>query len=167
MGIFRNDGDDSEGGSAPVKVLPLLPLRDIVVFPGMVVPLFVGRPRSIRALDEAMAHGRELVLCAQREAGEDEPAARDLFQTGTLGAIIQLPRLPDGAVKVLVEGKSRARVVRFVQEESHFSCEVEVVPEPDAAGVEVEALVRTVHGTFENYVKLNKKVPPETLNTVV
>jgi len=166
MGIFRNDGDESEGGAGQNKILPLLPLRDIVVFPGMVVPLFVGRARSIRALDEAMAHGRELVLCAQREAGEDEPAAGDLFQTGTLGSIIQLLRLPDGTVKVLVEGKSRARVLRFVQEESHFSCEVEVVPEPDAAGVEVEALVRTVHGTFENYVKLNKKVPPETLNTV-
>jgi ATP-dependent Lon protease len=167
MAIFRNDGDESEGGAERRKVLPLLPLRDIVVFPGMVVPLFVGRARSIRALDEAMAHGRELLLCAQREAGEDEPAAGDVFQTGTLGSIIQLLRLPDGTVKVLVEGKGRARIARFVQEESHFSCEVEEIRETAAVGVEVEALVRTVHGTFENYVKLNKKVPPETLNTVV
>jgi ATP-dependent Lon protease len=167
MAIFRNDGDEPEGGAERRKVLPLLPLRDIVVFPGMVVPLFVGRARSIRALDEAMAHGRELLLCAQREAGEDEPAAGDVFPTGTLGSIIQLLRLPDGTVKVLVEGKGRARIVRFVQEESHFSCEVEELREQGAVGVEVEALVRTVHGTFENYVKLNKKVPPETLNTVV
>jgi ATP-dependent Lon protease len=167
MGIFRNDGDDSEGSAEGRKVLPLLPLRDIVVFPGMVVPLFVGRARSIRALDEAMAHGRELLLCAQREAGEDEPGAGDVFETGTQGSIIQLLRLPDGTVKVLVEGKARARIVRFVQEDSHFACEVEVIREPAGGGVEVEALVRTVHGTFENYVKLNKKVPPETLNTVV
>src|SRR5262245_60102345 len=113
MGIFRNDGDDAEGGEGR-KLLPLLPLRDIVVFPGMVVPLFVGRARSIRALDEAMAHGRELLLCAQREAGEDEPGVADIFQTGTLGSIIQLLRLPDGTVKVLVEGKARARVLRFI-----------------------------------------------------
>jgi ATP-dependent Lon protease len=167
MGIFRNDGDDSEGSGEGPKILPLLPLRDIVVFPGMVVPLFVGRARSIRALDEAMAHGRELVLCAQREAGEDEPSSADVFSTGTLGSIIQLLRLPDGTVKVLVEGKARARIARFVSEEGYFSCEVEVIRESDAGGVEVDALVRTVHGTFENYVKLNKKVPPETLNTVV
>ena len=174
MGIFRNDDDPERPddptavpeGSEAGNVIPLLPLRDIVVFPNMVVPLFVGRARSIRALEEAMGADRSLMLCAQREAAEDEPAQSDIYEVGTLGSIIQLLRLPDGTVKVLVEGKSRARVSRFAGNEPFFSCEVEVVSEGDSPGVEIEALVRTVHSTFETYVKLNKKVPPETLNTV-
>ena len=176
MGIFRNDDDPEgsddptqiqEGQAAGARVVPLLPLRDIVVFPNMVVPLFVGRAKSILALEAAMGSDRNLMLCAQREAAEDEPSQADIYEVGTLGSIIQLLRLPDGTVKVLVEGKSRSRVGRFVGSEPFFSCELESVPEGDSAGVEVEALVRTVHGTFETYVKLNKKVPPETLNTVV
>jgi ATP-dependent Lon protease len=172
MGIFRNDDETGgpEGGSgesAEPRTLPLLPLRDIVVFPGMVVPLFVGRAKSIHALEEAMEQDRELMLCAQREAAEDEPSHDDIFDVGTLGSIIQLLRLPDGTVKVLVEGKGRARVLRITREEPSFAAEVEPVDEAGSPGVESEALVRTVHGSFENYVKLNKKVPPETLNTVV
>ncbi len=172
MGIFRNDEDDerreddAQDTQASEKVLPLLPLRDIVVFPYMVVPLFVGRAKSIRALEDAMGRERELMLCAQREAAEDEPSESDIYSVGTLGSIIQLLRLPDGTVKVLVEGKSRARVKRFVDEEPFFSCEIDVLGERDGASVETEALVRTVHSTFEAYIKLNKKVPPETLNTV-
>ncbi len=172
MSIFRNDGGDESEAGAPesgtaVRVVPLLPLRDIVVFPQMVVPLFVGRARSIQALEDAMENDRDLLLCAQCEAGEDEPSSDDIHEVGTLGTIIQLLRLPDGTVKVLVEGKSRVRIVRFVATEPFFSCEIEaLVAEPEPA-VESEALVRTVHGAFEKYVKLNKKVPPETLNTVM
>ncbi|MDJ0850741.1 MAG: endopeptidase La [Myxococcota bacterium] len=173
MGIFRNDEDgegsdevvtDTPGGGG--RVLPLLPLRDIVVFPYMVVPLFVGRTRSIKALEDAMARDRELLLCAQREAGEDEPSEEDIYSIGTLGTIIQLLRLPDGTVKVLVEGKSRARINRFASYDPFFACEVEDLDESPDEGVEAEALVRTVHSAFETFVKLNKKVPPETLNTV-
>jgi ATP-dependent Lon protease len=171
MGIFRNDDDGrrpGEGDSRPSgPVVPLLPLRDIVVFPHMVVPLFVGRAKSIRALEDAMEADRELMLCAQREASEDEPGQKDIYTAGTLGSIIQLLRLPDGTVKVLVEGKSRAKIAHFVSDEPYFSCEIEAVPEDANDGVEVEALVHTVHSTFESYVKLNKKVPPETLNTVL
>jgi ATP-dependent Lon protease len=174
MGIFRNDdepdgenaGENTEATAAASGALPLLPLRDIVVFPHMVVPLFVGRARSIQALEQAMAGDRELLLCAQREAGEDEPNREDIFEIGTLGTIIQLLRLPDGTVKVLVEGKSRARIERFVSDEPCFTCEAEPLDEPDDSTVELEALVRTVHSAFEKYVKYNKKVPPETLNTV-
>jgi ATP-dependent Lon protease len=171
MGIFRNDDEsDSVGGSPPaggdVRVVPLLPLRDIVVFPHMVVPLFVGRARSIQALEDAMANERDLLLCAQREAGEDEPTEDDIHEVGTLGSIIQLLRLPDGTVKVLVEGKSRARIVRFASIEPFFACEIEALSVPPEPAVESEALVRTVHSAFEKYVKLNKKVPPETLNAV-
>ncbi|MGH0033235.1 MAG: endopeptidase La [Myxococcota bacterium] len=171
MGIFKSDDDErpEEGGATDAggNAIPLLPLRDIVVFPGMVVPLFVGRAKSIHALESAMEEDRELMLCAQREAAEDEPTEEDIYEVGTLGSIVQLLRLPDGTVKVLVEGKSRARIVRFVGSEPSFTAEIEAVDDGGPAGVEVEALVRTVHGTFENYVKLNKKVPPETLNTVV
>jgi ATP-dependent Lon protease len=163
MGIFRNDDETGgpEGGSgesAEPRTLPLLPLRDIVVFPGMVVPLFVGRAKSIHALEEAMEQDRELMLCAQREAAEDEPSHDDIFDVGTLGSIIQLLRLPDGTVKVLVEGKGRARVLRITREEPSFAAEVEPVDEAGSPGVESEALVRTVHGSFENYVKLNNEV---------
>jgi ATP-dependent Lon protease len=171
MGIFRSDDEanpDSEGpGSArEPRIVPLLPLRDIVVFPHMVVPLFVGRSRSIQALEDAMADDRDLLLCAQKEAGEDEPEQGDIHPIGTLGSIIQLLRLPDGTVKVLVEGKTRAKIVRFASLEPFFACEIEELAAPEAASVETEALVRTVHSAFEKYVKLNKKVPPETLNTV-
>jgi ATP-dependent Lon protease len=132
----------------------------------MVVPLFVGRAPSIQALEHAMATDRELLLCAQREASEDEPRGEDIYEIGTLGSIIQLLRLPDGTVKVLVEGKSRARIRRFLSSDPYFACEVEEVPEIENSGVELDALVRTVHSAFEKYVKNNKKVPPEALNTV-
>jgi len=175
MGIFRDDDDAKKpratqgGGGADKtrKVLPLLPLRDIVVFPHMVVPLFVGRQKSIEALEDAMNGSRELLLCAQREAAQDEPNERDIYEVGTLGTIIQLLRLPDGTVKVLVEGKARARIRGFVSDDPFFSCEYEPLPDDTRRTVEGQALVRTVHTTFESYIKLNKKVPPETLNTVV
>ncbi|MBW2273804.1 MAG: endopeptidase La [Deltaproteobacteria bacterium] len=165
MGIFRSDDGPGEA-DADIRVLPLLPLRDIVVFPHMVVPLFVGRARSIKALEDAMENDRELLLCAQREAGDDEPTAEEIHQVGTLGTIIQLLRLPDGTVKVLVEGKTRARIRRFERDEPFFTCEAEIADETGEASAEAQAVVRTVHSGFETFVKLNKKVPPETLNTV-
>jgi ATP-dependent Lon protease len=172
MVFFRNDdepgdGDEpSQSNEAGGNVVPLLPLRDIVVFPHMVVPLFVGRPKSIQALEDAMSGSRELMLSAQRQAGQEEPTAEDIYPFGTLGNIIQLLRLPDGTVKVLVEGKSRARIQSFQSNEPYFSVRVETVPDEDVPTSEADALVRTIHTSFEAYVKLNKKVPPELLNTI-
>jgi len=163
--FFRNDnsphGDRSRG-----KVLPLLPLRDIIVFPHMVVPLFVGREKSIAALEEAMNHDKEILLAAQRQAKTNDPTAEDIFGMGTVGTIIQLLRLPDGTVKVLVEGKRRARIERFIPNEGFFLCEVSLVDEPASSSVELEALMRSVQATFEAYVKLNKRIPPEMLVSV-
>ncbi|MBW2384743.1 MAG: endopeptidase La [Deltaproteobacteria bacterium] len=171
MVFFKNDDEqpgDEPGPAEPsdAKVVPLLPLRDIVVFPHMVVPLFVGRTKSIQALDDAMAGSRELMLSAQRQAGEEEPTAEDIFPVGTLGSIIQLLRLPDGTVKVLVEGKTRARIQSFQSNEPYFSVRCEELPDALVDTPESDALVRTVHSTFESYVKLNKKVPPELQSTI-
>src|SRR5215468_3472683 len=163
--LFKND--DTPGGK--VRKLPLLPLRDIIVFPHMVVPLFVGREKSIAALDQAMTGGREILLSAQKKAKTNEPSTDDIFAVGTLGVIIQLLRLPDGTVKVLVEGKRRARIRKFVQTDGYFLVEAEEIG--DAAGegekvVELEAMMRSIHATFETYVKLNKRIPPEMLISV-
>ncbi|MDF1561960.1 MAG: endopeptidase La [Deltaproteobacteria bacterium] len=148
------------------RLLPLLPLRDIVVFPHMVVPLFVGRKKSIAALEEAMAHDKEILLCAQRRAKVNDPTPTEIFGLGTVGNIIQLLRLPDGTVKVLVEGKQRARITKYVSSEPFFLCEAELVEEQWEETVQLEALVRSVHTTFETYVKLNKRIPPEMLMSV-
>ncbi len=145
---------------------PLLPLRDIVVFPNMVVPLFVGRQKSIAALDQAMAHDKTLFLSAQKNARTNNPGPEDIFEMGTVGTVVQLLRLPDGTIKVLVEGKHRARMHSFVEMEPYFEVEVEPLPDPAVDPVEAEALVRTVHQTFENFVKLNKKIPPEVVMSV-
>ena len=170
---MASDGDGNESldpdlGSSETtpRVVPLLPLREVVVFPHMVVPLFVGRARSIQALEDAVAGGRELLLSAQRRAGQDDPGHEDIYDVGTLGSIIQLLRLPDGTVKVLVEGKVRARIRSFESVEPYFTCEIEELPDTGMGTVEGEALVRTVHASFETYVKLNKKVPPELLNSI-
>jgi ATP-dependent Lon protease len=156
---------DDAPGRGP-RSLPLLPLRDIIVFPHMVVPLFVGREKSISALEEAMAGDKELLLAAQKKAKTNDPREEDIFAVGTIGHIIQLLRLPDGTVKVLVEGKSRARVIGFEQSTPFFMCEAEEIAEPDERGVELQALMRSVQTVFENYVKLNKRIPPEMLNSV-
>src|SRR5678815_3882619 len=120
--------------------IPLLPLRDIIVFPHMVVPLFVGREKSIHALEQAMAGDKEIVLSAQKKAKTNDPTPEDIFAVGTIGQIIQLLRLPDGTVKVLVEGKRRARLKRFVPNDECFLVEVEEVQEPAESSVEIEAL---------------------------
>ncbi len=167
MFFHKNDnGERNEQGSSEGKVVPLLPLRDIIVFPHMVVPLFVGREKSINALEEAMSHDKEILLAAQKKAKTNDPTPDDIFQMGTIGTIIQLLRLPDGTVKVLVEGKRRARIKRFIPNEEFFLCDCEIVEDTPAGAVEIEALMRSVQGTFETYVKLNKRIPPEMLMTV-
>ena len=162
-----SDRQDEKRG--PRRV-PLLPLRDIIVFPHMVVPLFVGREKSISALEEAMGKGaageKEIFLSAQRKAKTNEPIPEDIFTVGTIGTIIQLLRLPDGTVKVLVEGKRRAAVRRFTQTDGFFLVEVEELPDVQERSVELEALMREVHATFETYVKLNKRIAPEILISV-
>ena len=145
---------------------PLLPLRDIIVFPHQVVPLFVGRDRSIAAVEAADSDGRELILAAQRRAKTNDPKPSDIFGVGTLASIIQPLRLPDGTVKVLVEGKQRARITRWVDDQPHFVVDYELIDTPEEEGVEVEALMRNLQGTFESYVKLNKRIPPETLSVI-
>ena len=167
MVLSRDDDERKPGGSGEgPRVVPLLPLRDIVVFPHMVVPLFVGRAKSIQALEDAMAGSRELMLSAQRQAGQEEPSAEDIYPVGTLGTIIQLLRLPDGTVKVLVEGKSRARIQSFQSNDPYFSVRLEELPDEDVETPESDGLVRTVRSTFETYSKLNRKAPAELLSTI-
>jgi ATP-dependent Lon protease len=146
--------------------LPLLPLRDIIVFPHMVVPLFVGRPKSMQALEEAMAGDKQLLLAAQRRAKTDDPNAEDIFSIGTVGHIIQLLRFPKGPVKVLVEGRARANIRGFHQIDPFFVCEVDDVEEPEEDQALVRALMSSVQDVFEDYVKLNTRIPPEMLVSV-
>ncbi|VWX63443.1 DNA-binding ATP-dependent protease La [Burkholderiales bacterium 8X] len=148
--------------------LPLLPLRDVVVFPHMVIPLFVGRPKSIKALELAMEAERRIMLVAQKAAAKDEPSVEDMFEVGCVSTILQMLKLPDGTVKVLVEGQQRARVNRIDDGETHFSANVTPVEAVEAAqkGTEVEALRRAVMQQFDQYVKLNKKIPPEILTSI-
>ena len=146
--------------------LPLLPLRDVVVFPHMVIPLFVGRPRSIRALEAAMEGGKNIMLAAQKSASKDDPKPEDVYEIGCLATILQMLKLPDGTVKVLVEGTQRARVLSIEDVESHFLSDVMPVLPDEVSGSEVEALRRAIVGQFETYVKLNKKIPPEILTSL-
>jgi len=149
--------------------LPLLPLRDVVVFPHMVIPLFVGRPKSIKALELAMEAERRIMLVAQKAAAKDEPSVEDMFEVGCISTILQMLKLPDGTVKVLVEGQQRARVNRIDDSETHFSANVTPVEPADIStqrATEVEALRRAVMQQFDQYVKLNKKIPPEILTSI-
>jgi len=158
---------DRPGEAAPgARAIPLLPLRDIVVFPYMVIPLFVGREKSIAALQQAMATDKEIFLAAQKSAKTNEPGPEDIFQTGTLSVIMQMLRLPDGTVKVLVEGKRRATIRRYLPGDEYF--QVEIVPhdEEGTTTVGLEALMRSIKSAFESYVKLEKRIPPEMLLTI-
>ncbi len=148
-----------------IRDLPLLPLRDIIVFPHMVVPLFVGRDKSIRALEYAMENEKSILLCAQKQAKTDDPVAEDIFRSGTVATILQLLKLPDGTVKVLVEGKSRASVIEFTEVDNIFMVKAEELKDESDEGVEVEALMRSVVKSFENYSNLNKRISPEMLLT--
>lgn len=143
---------------------PLLPLRDIVVFPHMIVPLFVGREKSITALEEVMGSDKKILLATQRDAGEDDPDAAGIFDIGTVANVLQLLKLPDGTVKVLVEGKARAKITEFTRTDGYFEVFADELVEPKDDLVEVEALSRSVVSEFENYVKLNKKISPEVVS---
>lgn len=146
--------------------LPLLPLRDIIVFPHMVVPLFVGRQRSIKALEDAVAGDKLIFLSTQRDAKVNDPTPQDIYQIGTMGTVVQLLRLPDGTVKVLVEGKQRGQIVQHVEQADFFTVEMEEIQETNNRPAELDSLVKSVNSTFENYVRLNKKIPPEMIMTV-
>ena len=158
--------EDRKSSQSNSNHLPLLPLRDLIIFPHMMMPLFVGREKSINALEEAMSKQTDIVLAAQRDAKTNNPEPKDIYSVGTIGTIIQLLRLPDGTVKVLVEGKRRVRIKGFVPSESFFLVDTEEIAEDSVNEVESQALVRSVKTTFETYVKLNKRIPPEILMRV-
>lgn len=159
--IFKDDGSDSSR-----VVLPLLPLRDIVVFPHMVAPLFVGRTKSVNALSDAMNNDKSVFLATQTNAGIDNPAEGDISRIGTIGKVLQLLRLPDGTVKALVEGKFRGRIIEFIQEKDFFQVEVDLVAEPEVEQAEGMALVRTIVGIFEEYAGLNKNISKDLVDNV-
>src|SRR6202142_3000293 len=152
--------------SARVALYPVLPLRDIVVFPHMIVPLFVGREKSVRALEDVMKDDKQVLLATQKNAAQDDPLADDIYTVGTVGTVLQLLKLPDGTVKVLVEGGQRARIVRFAENEAFFQAYGEAIAEKPGDQQEIEALARTVVSQFEQYIKLNKKIPPEVLVSI-
>jgi ATP-dependent Lon protease len=145
---------------------PVLPLRDIVVFPHMIVPLFVGREKSVRALEDVMKDDKQILLVTQKNAGQDDPSTDDIYKVGTVGTVLQLLRLPDNTVKVLVEGVKRARILRHVENEEFFQAEAEILPDAEGTGQELTALSRAVVSQFEQYIKLNKKIPPEVLVSI-
>ena len=145
---------------------PLLPLRDVVVFPHMVIPLFVGRAKSIKALESAMEAGKSIVLVAQKSAAKDEPSIEDMYRIGSIANILQMLKLPDGTVKVLVEGTQRAKVLNILDDKLHFDADIELIPIDESNGAEVEAMRRALINQFDQYVKLNKKIPPEILTSL-
>src|SRR5215468_10679502 len=148
------------------SLFPVLPLRDIVVFPHMIVPLFVGREKSVRALEDVMKDDKQILLVTQKNAAQDDPTTSDIYTVGTVGTVLQLLKLPDGTVKVLVEGGQRARIVRFAENPQFFQAIAETIPENAGEQQETEALARTVVTQFEQYIKLNKKIPPEVLVSI-
>jgi ATP-dependent Lon protease len=159
--IFNKDGSDGESA-----VLPILPLRDIVVFPHMVVPLFVGRTKSVNALADAMNKDKTIFLSTQKVAGVDSPKEKDINTIGTVGTILQLLRLPDGTVKALVEGKFRAKIVKFITGDDFFKVEIDPILEDDIVNTEIEALVRAVTSAFESYSKINKSISKDIVTKV-
>jgi ATP-dependent Lon protease len=160
----RKPAASAERASAAASdTLAVLPLRDIVVFPHMIVPLFVGREKSVRALEAVMKDDKQILLVAQKNAAQDDPSAEDIYRVGTVSTILQLLKLPDGTVKVLVEGGRRARLTSFKETDAYFEAYVEELPDQEGEAKELEALGRTVVGQFEQYIKLNKKIAPEVL----
>jgi ATP-dependent Lon protease len=148
------------------SIYPVLPLRDIVVFPHMIVPLFVGREKSVRALDDVMREDKQILLATQKNAAQDEPSEEDIYRVGTIGTVLQLLKLPDGTVKVLVEGVQRAKILRFTDNPMFFQGVAEPIEDNLGQGQELEALSRAVVAQFEQYIKLNKKIPPEVLVSI-
>ena len=149
-----------------LSTLPLLPLRDMVLFPHMVAPLFIGRDKSVQAIEKAMSDNQEIFLSAQKNAQKDDPGQKDIYRVGTIGTILQLLRLPDGTVKALIEGKRRAKIREFQSEQPFFMVKVEPLPEKLVKGPEVDAVKRLTISTFDKYCKLNKKVPPEVVLSI-
>ncbi len=149
--------------SAKSAIFPVLPLRDIVVFPHMIVPLFVGRDKSVKALEDVMQDDKQILLVAQKSAGQDDPTVEDIYEMGTIGTVLQLLKLPDGTVKVLVEGSQRAKIVRYTENDAFFQAEAELLEDVIDDSKDIEALSRSVVSQFEQYIKLNKKIPPEVL----
>jgi ATP-dependent Lon protease len=145
---------------------PVLPLRDIVVFPHMIVPLFVGREKSVRALEDVMKDDKQILLVTQKNAAQDDPGTADIYSVGTIGTVLQLLKLPDGTVKVLVEGGQRARITRFAENDAFFQAYADGIGEKSGEPQEMAALARTVVSQFEQYIKLNKKIPPEVLVSI-
>ena len=147
--------------------VPVLPLRDVVVYPNMVIPLFVGREKSIQALDAAMADNKQILLVAQKSADLEEPVIEDLYSVGTLSSILQLLKLPDGTIKVLVEGSERANVLRCHEDEEYFTADIEIIGRDDEEDKQkLDISMRSIVSLFEQYVKLNNKVPPEVLTSL-
>ncbi len=160
------DHDSKKLESGGTDLFPVLPLRDIVVFPYMIVPLFVGREKSISALEEVMDKDKQILLAAQKSAGDDDPVIDDIYSVGTLATVLQLLKLPDGTVKVLVEGGARAKILRYTDKSEYYEAVIEKVEDETGNEAEVEALSRSAISQFENYVKLNKKISPDILGTV-
>ena len=156
----------SEMVETQLSAMPILPLRDVVVYPHMVIPLFVGREKSIQALEAAMDNDKQILLVAQKSAAQDEPTQEDLYQIGTVSSILQLLKLPDGTVKVLVEGNKRARIVHFLGQEEYFTAQIKELDEEVIDERESEVLIRSLTAQFDQYVKLNKKIPPEILTSL-
>src|SRR3972149_396620 len=152
--------------SSEMTQYPLLPLRDVVVFPHMVIPLFVGRPKSIKAMEIAMEAGKSILLVAPKSAAREEPPAEDMYQIGCISNILQMLKLPDGTVKVLVEGSQRARIQGITDERTHYVAQAAPVAQGGAESTEVEAMRRALVAQFDQYVKLNKKIPPEILTSL-
>ncbi len=148
------------------EIFPVLPLRDIVVFPHMIVPLFVGRDKSVRALEDVMKDDKQILLVAQKNAADDDPSPEEIYDVGTVSTVLQLLKLPDGTVKVLVEGGQRAKIDRFLGNEEFFEARADVIFDDEGDNAELEALSRSVVSQFEQYIKLNKKIPPEALVSV-
>jgi len=159
-------GNDLPTLSSALTPFPLLPLRDVVVFPHMVIPLFVGRPKSIKALDVAMETGKHILLVAQKSAAKDEPSAEDLYDIGSVATVLQMLKLPDGTVKVLVEGTQRARIVSIDDAGDYLSADATLLAALESGAHEIEAMRRALLGQFDQYVKLNKKIPPEILTSM-
>jgi len=161
----KNDTSNKQGNEE-TSLIPVLPLRDVVVYPHMVIPLFVGRDKSIKALEAAMEEDKQILLVAQKSAGQDDPEIDDIYRVGTISSILQLLKLPDGTVKVLVEGLERAKVINFSDNEEFFSAQIETYPTDELEDRETEVLMRSVLTQFDQYVKLNKKIPPEILTSL-
>ena len=145
---------------------PVLPLRDIVVFPHMIVPLFVGRDKSVRALEQVMNEDKQILLSSQRDPAEDDPSEEGIYNIGVLANVLQLLKLPDGTVKVLVEGRARVRIDEFVKNDSYFEAQASLLEESEGDADTVTALVRSVSSEFEQYAKIKKNVPEEAISAI-